>query len=225
MVYYRVIAKEFHQVKTFFLFVALFQGLLAYTQTNVFELLVDTLPQGSGPHLLTLVQIEQLLDIAVKQGWNIFDLLNEGIPYLIRRQKRIMILGDDLRNLAKMFRLGDSRVDAVLPLPKIIEIQIGFPLSSLDGAADIRLSQTHSQFLELGEFTLQTRYGFRRVEGKSLADAYGITVKNGLFSFNMSHIERVPDPTGGNNPNFIAIHLHFFFRPKRWHIDPIRKIL
>lgn len=195
-----------------------------HAQSQIFENLVGQLPEGSGPHLLTLAQIEQLLDIGVQNGWNVFDLLNEGIPYLVSQKKRIKLLGTDLRSAAKIYRLGDSRVDAVLPLPKIVEIQIGYPVNSQSGAADIVLSEPHSQFLELGEFTLQTRYGFRQVRGRSLANAYGISVRNGLFSFDMSHIERVPDPTGGNNPNFIAIHLNLFFRPKRWHIDPIRKM-
>ncbi len=193
-------------------------------QESLFESLVDQLPQGSGPHLLSLSQVEQLLEIGAQKRWNVFDLLNEGIPYLIARQKRVRVLGADLRSAAKIYKLGDTRVDAVLPLPKIVEIQIGYPLNAQSGAADIVLSEPHTQFLELGEFSLQTRYGFRQVRGRSLADAYGIAVRNGLFSFEMSHIERVPDPTGGNNPNFIAIHLHLFFRPKRWHIDPIRKI-
>lgn len=195
-----------------------------HAQVSVFQALVDRLPEGSGPHPIPVEQIEELLGIGAANGWNIFDLLNEGIPYLTARRKRIRILGPDLRQAARNFRLGDSRVDAVLPLPKIVEIQIGFPVRSEDGAADVRLAEPHSQFLELGEFTLQTRYGFRQIRGRSLADAYGITVRNGLLSFQMSHIERVPDPTGGDNPNFIAIHLHFFFRPKRWHIDPIQKL-
>ncbi len=195
-----------------------------YSQSSIFDTVFSTLPEGPGPHTLTAVQVNILLQSAVDQGWNIFDLLNEGIPYLISKNIRIRILGNDLRASSLIYRLGDTRVDAVLPLAKIQELQIGKTLTSGQGAADVILTQTHSQYLEIGEFYLETRYGFRTIRGKSLADAYGIKVKSGILTFDMSHIERVPDPTGGINPNFIAIHVHFFFRPKRWHIDPIHKL-
>lgn len=199
-------------------------GPLVLAQDPVLEELARQLPPGIGPHTLSSQQAEILLDLAANRGWNVFDLLNEGIPFLVRSQKRLRITGEDLRQAARRFRLGDSRVDAVLPLPKIEEIQIGLPTREGEGQAEVILNQPHRQFLELGEFTLETRYGFRRVVGKSLAEAFGISVRNGPFSFAMSHIERVPDPTGGNSPNFIAIHLHLFFRPKRWHIDPVRRL-
>lgn len=195
--------------------------LLCLLTFPVFSGELEVLVPSSGR--LTLDQTKSLLDLSRRNSWNAFDLLSELGKNLQTRGLRIEIQGQDLRKAGETYRLGDHRVFAILPLDKLTRISLGYTQNpDKIPALEVWLKETHGSFLELGDFSLQTYYGFRRLEGKALDGSFGATVKNGPLTLNLEKIERVPDPTGGNNPNFIAIHVQMFFRPKRWHIDPIR---
>jgi len=189
-----------------------------FAQTELTDVL-EGLPPSKTTRLST-AQIGQLLTVAVKKSWNVFDLLDEAGLYLKASGKRALLAGEDLRTAAAPFALGGKRVDTLLPLPLVESVSVG---ARLDSNADIaiQLSKPFSAFLELGDFDLQTAYGFRDVAGKELGSAYGVTVRNGPFHWTLQKVARVPDPTGKGSPNFIAIHLDNFFQPKRWKIDPI----
>ena len=169
---------------------------------------------------LTPAQARDLLVLAIRQNWNVFDLLNEAGLYLKARGLRFSVSGDILRSQTAAFIFGDRRVDAFLPLPLVSSLSVGARLGG-DTDVEILLAKPYSQFLELGTFALQTGYGFRDVREKALDGAFGVTVKNGLLSWKLQRIARVPDPTGHQDPHFIAIYLELFFRPKQWQIDPI----
>ena len=177
------------------------------------------LPSGKTS-TLSQGQISQLLSLAGQHGWNVFDLLNEADLYLKANEKRVVIDGADMRASAKPFNLGGRRVDTLLPLPLLVSLSAGARLGGKNDI-EIRLARPFSAFLELGDFDLEQEYGFQTVGDKELGEAYGITVRNGLFHWTLQKVARVPDPTGKGSPNFIAIHLDNFFRPKRWKIDPI----
>lgn|GEM_PF-2913528 len=169
---------------------------------------------------LTSNQLDRLLAMAVAQHWNLFDLLDEIQPRLAEHEIRVWVSGDSLRSAALRYRLGGHRVDTLFPLPLLIDLSVGSTATG-EPAVVAHLTQPTSGFLELGDFHLSTEYGFQNVEGKALAGAFGVQVKNGFFRWNLDKIVRVPDPRGLGDPNFIAIHLKGFFRPKRWQIDPV----
>jgi hypothetical protein len=168
-------------------------------------------------------QVHALLDLASRQGWNLFDLLDEAGLYLKDRGWRVSVTGDALRAETASFRLGDNRVDTLLPLAVLQEFSVGARLET-DAEVDVRLTKAVSGFLELGDFALETRYGFRTIGDKVLEGAFGITVKNGWLTWKLVRIARVPDPRGEGSQNFIAIHLDSLFRPKRWLIDAVRRL-
>lgn len=206
-----------YNISTFVLILGLVVGPLNAQDSGF----LGIIPFGAGK--LTQNQTEALLKTAASRGWNAFDLLNELTADLQTRKIRVEIDGSILRKAGETWRIGDHRVFALLPIMKVLRINLGFTTDTLKlPALEIFLKEPHSDFLELGDFSLQTYYGFRKNLVKSLEDAFGVQVKNGPLSFDLDKILRVPDPTGGVNPNFIAIHIKFFFRPKQWHIDPIR---
>lgn len=196
----------------------LFISSSLFAQADLADVLAGV-PQGKITRL-SQVQIGKLLTVAMKKNWNVFDLLDEAGLYLKAAGKRVLLAGEDLRAAAVPFVLGGKRVDTLFPLPLVESVSVG---SRLDDEADIaiQLSRPFSAFLELGDFDLQTAYGFRNVADKELDSAYGVTVRNGPFHWTLQKVVRVPDPTGKGSPNFIAIHLDNFFQPKRWKIDPI----
>lgn len=184
--------------------------------------LADVLDTAPAHKVVALPKskVVALLTLAARQDWNVFDLLNEAALYLKARDSRIVIGGDDLREAAKGFSMGGSRVDVLLPLNLVVSIAAGAKLDTVNDV-EIRISKPFSAFLELGDFDLQTVYGFSDVENRELGSAFGVTVRNGIFRWRLQKVDRVSDPTGGNSPHFIAIHLDNFFRPKRWKIEPI----
>jgi hypothetical protein len=193
-------------------------GSSLFAQTELADVL-GRLPQGKTAPLSS-DQIGKLLTVAVKKNWNVFDLLDEAGLYLKAAGKRVVLGGEDLRTAAAPFTLGGKRVDTFFPLALVESVSVGARLGA-DADIAVVLSQPFSAFLELGDFDLQTAYGFRDVAEKQLGSAYGVTVRNGPFHWTLQKVARVPDPTGKGSPNFIAIHLDNFFQPKRWKIDPI----
>jgi hypothetical protein len=168
-------------------------------------------------------QVQAVLALAVQQHWNLFDLLDEASPWLANHGRTVRVNGDHLRALTAQFDLGDSRIDTMVPVALVVSLTLG---RSAEGKAfaEVVLTKAVSGFLELGDFSLDDHYGFRSIEGKTLGDGYGMHVKNGLFGGPIAQIVRVPDPTGGHDPNFIAIHVSGFFKPKRWQIDPVKAL-
>jgi hypothetical protein len=179
-------------------------------------------PTPASPvQVLSRAQTEAVLSLAARQHWNLFDLMDEGALWLKSQGRRVQIQGDDLRALTAVFDLGDHRIDALVPLAGLVSLSLGTPPAG--GAdAEVVLAQPVSGFLELGDFSLADHYGFRTIRGKELGDAFGLRVKNGLFTWDIAKIVRVPDPTGHQDPNFIAIHALGFLKPKQWQIDPVR---
>ena len=179
---------------------------------------------SAGISNLSQPQVHALLDLAVRQGWNLFDLLDEVGLYLKARGMRVTMAGDFLRAETSSFRLGDNRVDTLLPLAALKDLSVGARLAG-DADVEVRLTKPVSGFLELGDFALETRYGFRTIGDKVLDEAFGVTVKNGWLAGKLIKIARVPDPRGEGSENFIAIHVEYRFRPKRWLIDPVRRLV
>lgn len=202
----------------FFLFIT--SGLFAVSDGR-FDPIFGNLVQGT--RTLTAVQVHALLDLAARESWNLFDLLDEVTLYLKPRGLRAEVPGPLLRAETSFFDLGDNRVDTLVPLGVLTGFAVG-ARNGTDADIEVHLSRAVSGFLELGDFVLDTKYGFRDAGDHVLAGAFGVTVKNGLFTWTLQKIARVPDPTGGASPNFVAIHLNNFFRPKRWLIDPVKRL-
>jgi hypothetical protein len=180
--------------------------------------LSDGEAQGQTP--LGDLKVVEFLEIARQKGYNLFQVLVEAGPELRSRGIRLAISGESLRGLNRIYSLGDHRVYALLPIDKLIRIEVG---ASRNGGpeVEVHLDRTHSEYLELGTFAISTQYGFKIIGPRALEQAYGVKVRKGLLNFDLSKIEIVPSPLGNDNINFIAIHLSMFPRPKRWEISPV----
>ncbi|NNM67433.1 MAG: hypothetical protein HKM06_05435 [Spirochaetales bacterium] len=177
--------------------------------------------QRGGDQVVARKDVVKLLEWSADHTANVFDLMDEAGLYLSNRGVRLTVWGNDLRAaVAGRFKLGDARVDALFPLASLISLTLG-ARNGHEGEVEVFLTQPHSGFLELGDFSLAQHYGFRSLGPKSLTGAFGVHVKEGWLKFDLDQVDRVPDPTGHGSPNFIAIHLKFFPRPKQWLIEPI----
>ena len=177
----------------------------------------------ASTQVLSRNSIGQLLAWAAAKGANVFDLLDEAGLALQSQGLRLTVRGNDLRaEVDGNYNLGGPRVDALFPLATLDRLTLG----GGDGkpAVEVFLTEPHSGFLELGNFALQTHYGFWTLGPKSLDHAFGVKVSEGWWTFDLAYVARVPDPTGKGSPNFIAIHLKDFPKPKQWWIAPIQRL-
>lgn len=169
----------------------------------------------------TSTMTKELLNFAIQEGYNVFDLLNEAGLYLKARNLRITIMGNELREAAKSIRVGDTRVDTLFPINKLVYLSVGAK-NGTDNEIEIRLTSEHSGYLELGDFFIEKVYGFQEIHEKKLENAFGIRVKSGMMSFDLDKVERVPDPNNAGSQNYIAIYLKMFPKAKRWLIEAVR---
>ena len=199
---------------------ALFVAGGLWAQESLAEIFSPYVQRG-GDQVVAQTDVVKLLEWSAAHSANVFDLMDEAGLYLSNQGVRLTVWGNDLRAaVAGHFKLGDARVDALFPLSSLISLTLG-ARNGHEGEVEVFLTAPHSGFLELGDFALSQHYGFKSLGPKSLTGAFGVRVKEGWLTFDLDQVDRVPDPTGHGSPNFIAIHLKFFPRPKQWLIEPI----
>lgn len=169
---------------------------------------------GPEQHMADLDLLVSLFDYADAKNVNIFELFGVVVPVLERREVRLLILGNRLREATEIFELGGDRANALLPVEKVRYVELGAKLAPTDAAVDVYLTEEHNQFLEIADITLSTHYGFAEVEDRVFAGGFGAGVKRIGFSFNLDSIDMY-------ELNKVAIYVRNFGRPKRWRIYDI----
>ena len=191
-----------------------------FTTVSVAEGLGTLLSRVDGNrNTVSTVEFQTLtgmMEYAAENENTIFELLNASAMYLKEKNWRVRIDGDDLRAVNRRFDLGGARVNALLPVEKIIYIEIGSSLNTDKPEMEVHLSEKFSDFLEIGDFYLSRNFGFKALDNAWFKDAFGIKVKYLIFKMNLSGIELY-------DTNKIAIYASSFPKPKRWRIDPVRE--
>lgn len=188
-----------------------------------FERIFQSAPARPSPLVLNEAETAMFLDLAEARGWNPFDLLPRAVNFLKSRGLRARLEGPTLRSLGRTYRLSDGWIDVLLPLSKVRRIELGAPTGPGQAELDFYLTGPHEGRFWEGDFALDAHYGFRRVVGLAMTEAFGARYRFGPVPMDLEKIEWTPDPLHEGNVNYVAIHARFFFRPKRWHFDPVRK--
>lgn len=172
--------------------------------------------EGPEQHFAEEELLTRLFDYADSKDVNLFELFGVVVPVLQDREVRLLITGNALRRMARIFELGGDRTAALLPVEKVRYIELGARLSPDDPAVEIFLDEEHQQFLEIADITLSTHYGFSDVEGREFAGGFGASVRRIGFNFNLDSIDMY-------ELNKVAIYVRNFGRPKRWRIYDIER--
>lgn len=198
------------------------QSLFIFGGESRLETAVSQLPEGKIT--LTRDQFSTLITWSIEENKNLFQLLSTVIPILSSQKKQIIIPGDLYRWADEEYRLGGSRIEALLPIKLMRELKIGALLPG-ESVLEIKLTQPHQSFLELGDFSLQQVYGFKKINGSEFVEAYGVQVKVGFFWSDIEKLVLVSpanSPDKDLSPHFIALYVKFLPRPKQWKIPSIR---
>ncbi len=162
-------------------------------------------------HVCTKEEVDILLTTAVKQDMNLFELLYATNASLMKRDSRILIKGEILRDLEKKIVYGNERVYALIPINIIEEIEIGSILKSKLQAhiIDIFFKQNYEKYIEIGTAIYEKHIGFNRVGDNTFFECFGMNVKKIGIKKKIDKIEMY-------EKRKIAIYVKGFPRPKKW---------
>ena|GEM_PF-681684 len=148
---------------------------------------------------------------------NVFELIDCSYRYLAPRDMRIRIEGDDLREAERFFDLGRERVNAILPVEDIDNLELGALNKPDQAAMDVQLLRESSQYVEIGTAKLALHFGFRAISPLLFEAPYGIKVQRLIFTTDFLKLELYA-------PGKAALFVVGVPRPKRWNIWMVRRI-
>ena len=162
-------------------------------------------------YVCTKEEVDSLLCKAIEQNMNLFELLYAINTSLIKRERRVLIKGDILRDLEKKIVYGNERVYALIPINIIEEIEIGTILKTkLEAhAIDIFFKQDYEKYIEIGTAIYEKHIGFNRTEENTFFECFGMNVKKIGIKKKIDKIEMY-------EKRKIAIYVKGFPRPKKW---------
>lgn len=172
------------------------------------------LSAGSA-HLLTADETRAFIGLAARLSINVFELLDGAYRYASAEGIRFIVSGDELRAAAAAFDMGGERIEALLPIEKTARLEFGAVLTAGQEAMDVYLKEPHSEFIEIGTAVMDSRFGFKRLQPRLFAEAYGVKVKRFPISTELEKLELYDNAKG-------AIYVKALNRPKRWNLRVVR---
>lgn len=166
-------------------------------------------------HLLTEAETGSLIALAAKLSINVFELLDDAYRYASAAGVRFILSGASLRSVSASFDMGGERIESLLPIAKTDRVEFGAIVTVGQEAMDVYLTGPHSDFIELGTAVMERRFGFKRLEPRLFAEAYGVKVKRFPISTELEKLELYAPAKG-------AIYVKALNRPKRWNLNVIR---
>jgi hypothetical protein len=165
----------------------------------------------------TLSEQETLSIIALSSsiGINAFELIDCAYRYLAPRNMRMVLTGASLRKAKSTYDLGGDRIDALLPVERMIRLEAGAVLSSGQQAMDVYLDSKYTSDIEIGTALYEARFGFGKLSSLTFSQPYGVQVKKFFFTGKLERIDLY-------EPSKIAIYADGISKPKKWVIQTIR---
>jgi hypothetical protein len=174
-------------------------------------------PTRGAVYVLSEGETRSFIALAAELSINVFELLDGAYRYAASAGIRFVLSGDSLRAAATSFDMGGDRIEALLPIEKTERLEFGAILSPGEEAMDVYLTAPHAEFIEIGTAIMNSRFGFKRLEPKKFADAYGVKVKRFPIYTELDRLE-LYEPAKG------AIYVKAFGRPKRWNLRVVRPL-
>lgn len=162
--------------------------------------------------------IEGILSIAADLNINFFELIDCLYRYLEPNNKRLEISGELLRNARVSFGYGGYPVEELLPIERIVRVQVGKCFTKLQRPLEMTLDAPYSVYIEIATASYETECGFTKIEPLTFLESYGMYIKkwNIVKPVRKIHLYE---------PGLGAIYAQGFFKPKRWNLYPITRVV
>lgn len=184
----------------------------------IFEKLFTELPmQEQSVYIVSDRDMEVMLDKTVELDMNLFELLDCMYRYLAPRNKRLEISGTVIRNAQASFSYGDP-IEYLLPIEKLIKVQVGACFTAEQKPVDMRLYSEYSTYIKIATAVYDTQCGFEKVEPHSFLQPYGMRIKKWNIVKPVQKLHLFEPGRG-------AIYAKGFFKPKTWYLDSVTRIV
>ena len=157
-----------------------------------------------------------ILNKAADLDINLFELLDCIYRYLAPNKKRLEISGTVLRNAQTLFSYGDP-IEYLLPIEKLIKIQVGACFTKEQKALDMQLVSSYSTYIKIATALYDTQCGFAKLEPLNFLEPYGMHVKKWNIEKPIRKIQLYAPGQG-------AIYAVGFFRPKKYYLDSVTRL-
>ena len=161
--------------------------------------------------------MEGILGAAADLGINFFELIDCMYRYLEPNNKRLEISGELLRNARVSFGYGGYPVEELLPIERMVRVQVGKCFTQLQRPLEMTLDAPYSVYIEVATAAYDTECGFTKIEPLNFLESYGMYIKkwNIVKPVRKIHLYE---------PGLGAVYAQGFFKPKRWSLYPITRI-
>ena len=151
--------------------------------------------------------IEGILGAAADLGINFFELIDCMYRYLEPNNKRLEISGELLRNARVSFGYGGYPVEELLPIERMVRVQVGKCFTQLQRPLEMTLDAPYSVYIEVATAAYDTECGFTKIEPLNFLESYGMYIKkwNIVKPVRKIHLYE---------PGLGAVYAQGFFKPK-----------
>lgn len=185
----------------------------AYTVEEFFSTLPIT---SASVYTLSDSEAFSLINLSADAGINVFELIDSVFRILEPLKARVVITGDSLRKTEDFFILGDERVLSILPIKKLVYLEVGKSISSKQNDLDIFLDSEYESFIEIGTARYLKHFGFKNLSPSLFDSCFGVQVHKLFFSAPLIKLELYGPAKG-------AIYVKGLMKPKRWNLQIIQR--
>ena len=142
------------------------------------EQALASIPAQAGVlYTVTDQDMTVILNKAADVQINLFGLLDCVYRYAKPLKKRVEILGAALQKAEQTFNYGGYPIDVLLPIERIVKIEIGAPLKAGQNPLDITLNEPYSVYIEVATAIYDVHCGFTKLEPQTFLESYGMYMK------------------------------------------------
>ena len=153
-------------------------GMTADEAYPEIEPTLASIPAESGTlYTVTDQDMTVILNKASDVQINLFGLLDCVYRYAKLSKKRVEILGITLQKAQSIFNYGGYPIDVLLPIERIIKIEVGAPLKAGQNPLDITLNEPYSVYIEVATAIYDVHCGFTKMEPQTFLESYGMYMK------------------------------------------------
>ena len=185
------------------------------TEDDIVHIPADTTTQ------IDISLLRKMLYCAAARRLTLFELFDELIVLLKEGSQRIVIPGDSLRSLNRIFQYGGERMLYLFPVQLIDRVECGASLEMLP-QLEIYLHGPAPDYVEkvnwVGETAtkIEKHYGCAEIEIEKYEQCFGLSAVTKHFMGTVTKIILYEEAK-------IAIYIKDFFRPKRWELGRIAR--
>ncbi|MBN1412103.1 MAG: hypothetical protein JW969_14765 [Spirochaetales bacterium] len=153
-------------------------------------ILTEYFDANYSSNIIDLNTLTALFETSVQKKRTIFELLNSIIMFAQKTSRNIIIPGNSIREMDKIYQLGGATVSALLPTHIIDNIYIN---SDEDRPKlELVLTTEYHTSISFGDINLSKRFGFKDAVRGKFMQSFGISAGISIFRFGIDTIDLFP---------------------------------